>query len=85
MIWEGIAGTFRVCNVVQEESVDVSNSIKNASAWFELLRLSPPDSNSPLQLRLHPNNKSSLHSYRFVKHRPSKDGLIMKRNNDQTI
>jgi len=76
MIWEGIAGTFRVCNVVQEESVGVSNSMEDASACFKLVGLPSPDCKVSLQLRLHPNNKSSLHSYRLVKYRPSKDGLI---------
>ena len=76
MIWEGIAGTFRVCEVVKKESVGVSNLREDASAWFDLIRLLPPDSKSPRRLRLHTNNKASLPSYRLVKYRPSKDGLI---------
>ena len=76
MIWEGIAGTFRVYDVVKEESVGVSNPREDASACFDLIKLLPPDSKSPRQLRLYTNNQFSLHSYRLVKYRPSKDGLI---------
>ena len=76
MIWEGIAGKFSVCNAVKKGSVGVSTIGEDASACFGPVRLPPTDSKLSRHLRLHTNNKSSLHSYRLVKYRPSKDGLI---------
>ena len=76
MIWEGIASTFRVCNVLKKELVGVPSAMEDASAYFNLVQLSPPDSKSPCQIRLYTKNKFSLPSCRLVKYRPSKDGLI---------